>query len=164
MIHIQRTLRVMLLVVIPLVALSCRTSEEPRTPGTEQQDIEAVRAAVDAHWAAINSGDSAAVQSHHTPDITLMMPQFERRFGDDSDEVRQLVASGKPTIPLVLRDVQVRLLGGGSALATFYMDGAFWAQRGGDDRRTRRVTEVWIRQDGIWKEAHHHDSVYAPLQ
>ena len=49
---------------------------------------------------------------------------------------------------------------GSVAVATFYQDGKIeWADRTVDSR-PRRVTEVWVNENGTWKEAHHHDSVY----
>jgi ketosteroid isomerase-like protein len=59
-----------------------------------------------------------------------------------------------------LRDVEVQMLGTTAAAASFYMDGSVrWAD-GRVDSRPRRVTEVWVNENGTWKEAHHHDSVY----
>lgn len=44
------------------------------------------------------------------------------------------------------------------ALALFYLDGTFTWPGGVTLEGPWRVTEVWIREDGEWKELHHHDS------
>ena len=162
MLHFQRTLRSMLLVVAPLFTLSCSTPGQTPTSSSQQDDMASVRMAIDAHWAAINAASSTS--NPHTADITMFMPQFEGRFGENSEEMRQLIAGGKPPIPLVLRDVQIQILSNGSAVATFFQDGSFWTHDGREDRRPRRVTEVWVKLNYRWIEAHHHDSVDAPLQ
>jgi hypothetical protein len=158
---LQPVVRFGLLVPVVVFALSCSTPDQTTDAVSAGQDV-AVRAAVDAHWNAINRAEATA--NPHTADITVFMPQFEKRFGDTSDEMRQLVARGKPPIPLVLRDVQIQMLDADAAIVTFFQDGSFWGEGANEDRRSRRVTEVWVKQGGSWKEAHHHDSVYARLQ
>ena len=40
------------------------------TTGAFADDMADVKAAVEAHWTAINAGDMDAVAEHHTPDFT----------------------------------------------------------------------------------------------
>jgi hypothetical protein len=44
-------------------------------------------------------------------------------------------------------------------VATFYLDGSH-----GDINALWRVTAVWVWTDGVWKEAHHHESELKYLQ
>ena len=62
----------------------------------------------------------------------------------------------------VLGDVHIQPLGSDAAIASFLMEGAMTWPDGRVDDRPRQVTEVWQRAGGVWKEAHHHDSVYSP--
>ena len=51
-------------------------------------------------------------------------------------------------------DVQIH---GDVAIATFYLVGT--ETRGGKVRdMTNRVSAIWVKTDGAWKEAHHHES------
>ena len=61
------------------------------------------------------------------------------------------------------RDVQVQPLGTMAAAASFHMDGTVRWPDGTVDARPRRVTEIWVNDNGTWKEAHHHDSVYTAI-
>ena len=116
--------------------------------------VEAVKAAVAAHWDAINKGDMTTVASHHTSDITVTLANFEK--------MPPLAYFEKARMNWQLRDVHVTALGPNATLATFNMEGSYTSPEGRIDRRPRRVTEIWVNQGGAWKESHHHDSVVAP--
>lgn len=126
------------------------------------EDRAAVEAAVEAHWAAINASDSALVDRHHTGDLTIIATEVERRFAYASPEAEAFLAIVMPsTTTFMVEDVEVQLFGD-VAVASFYLTGGVTRQDGTVDDRLRRVTEVWVRQpDGTWREAHHHDSVFA---
>lgn len=114
----------------------------------------AVRAAVAAHWDAINRGDMAAAAAHHTSDFTMILAGYER-----NPAIEELAKAKFNWLP---RDVHVQAVGPGAVVASYMMDGSTTMPEGRVDRRPRRVTEVWVYQGGAWKEAHHHDSVVAP--
>lgn len=127
-------------------------------------DRAAVEATVQGHWTAINNTDTLAIFSHHTPELTLIATETERRFAIPSPEADSVIAlfwrGSKPAFNI--RGLQVQLFGD-AAVASFYLEGGTTLPNGRVDRRLRRVTEVWVRQpDGTWKEAHHHDSVFTP--
>lgn len=158
---------------LPLIGVAlfaaCEPSGEPaESPAVDTlpaadpgADRAAVEAAVAAHWAAINAGDTLAVMSHHTPDITLFVADAEPRFALPSPEAEPILERWRGAQPnWVVEDLEVQLMDG-VAVATFYLGGSTTWADGSVDERRRRVTEVWVRQaDGSWKEAHHHDSVF----
>jgi ketosteroid isomerase-like protein len=135
---------------------------EPKGIGSSEADIAAVRAAVAAHWKAINDGDGAAVSSHHVPEITLIVADHAPRFALNSPAAEPMTRRWQGAkANWTVRDLEVEVHGS-TAVATFYLDGSITWADGTVDRRPRRVTEVWVKRDGSWKEAHHHDSVHTP--
>jgi ketosteroid isomerase-like protein/quercetin dioxygenase-like cupin family protein len=135
---------------------------EPKGIASSEADVAAVRAAVAAHWKAINDGDRAAVNSHHVPSITLVVADHAARFALNSPAAEPMTRRWQGAkANWTVRDLEVDVYGN-TAVATFYLDGSITWPDGTVDRRPRRVTEVWVKRDGSWKEAHHHDSVHAP--
>lgn len=131
------------------------------TQSSTAEDIAAVKAAVDAHWRAIANGDTAAISNQHTSDMTFFGPEsaYLVTLTSDTPETAALWERFRGTTATwTPRDVQVQIFDD-VAVAAFYNDGSVTYADGTTDSRTRRVTEVWVRQpDGTWKEAHHHDS------
>lgn len=156
---------------VVVFATACAESPESSTnsdsppQGASQSstadDIAAVKAAVDAHWRAIASGDTAAIANQHTSDMTFFGPESAHlvTLSSDTPETAALWERFRgSTATWTPRDVQVQVFDD-VAVAAFYNDGSVSYADGTTDTRTRRVTEVWVRQpDGMWKEAHHHDS------
>jgi len=50
---------------------------------------------------------------------------------------------------------------GDVALATFYLVGTV-TRDGKTKDITNRVSAVWVKVEGVWKEAHHHESQLLP--
>jgi hypothetical protein len=135
---------------------------ERRAADTTQDNVAAaIKAAVATHWHAINGGIGATVDNQHTSDISAILADLEPRLLVNSPvalAMRRRWEGAKPNWSL--REVEVQPLGHSAAAASFYMDGSIrWAD-GTVDSRPRRVTEIWINDNGTWKEAHHHDSIY----
>jgi ketosteroid isomerase-like protein len=116
------------------------------------QQGEAVRTAIERHYAAIHAQDMPTVMEHHRPDFTW--------FGSDG---RLLLEAGTAETAARMgaeldfgaaNDAQIY---GDVAVATFYLVGTHaW---GGEIKNGMwRVTAVWVREGGEWKEAHHHES------
>jgi ketosteroid isomerase-like protein len=121
-----------------------------------QQDVASVRQAVERHYAAINAGDENAVQQQHLPEFS----HFSLRGGllrssDEQSPYTQVPVTFNQRIRHFAAQVY-----GNVAVATYYLVGSV---KFGEESLmgTWRVTEVWVRQGGEWKEAHHHES---PLQ
>jgi ketosteroid isomerase-like protein len=110
----------------------------------------------------INRGEFDAVARQHTLDMSMFMSEFDSRVVLNSPlglAAMRCLDGAKPQ--WAPRDIQVQVLGG-SAVTSYYMDGSTRWSDGTTDARPRRVTEVWVKANGTWKEAHHHDSVYTP--
>lgn len=71
---------------------AAQSSGETRASADPASVTAAVRAAVDAHWTAIKNGDTAAIASHHTTDMTF--------FGPESDHLVKLNTSAPETAAL----------------------------------------------------------------
>ena len=69
-------------VIVLAVALLAACTQE--TTVNPEQIVSEVRAAVDAHWAAINISDAAAISSHHTSNFRAIMPDYETPFAEGS--------------------------------------------------------------------------------
>ncbi|MDO8539974.1 MAG: DUF4440 domain-containing protein [Opitutaceae bacterium] len=121
----------------------------------------AIKAAVATHWHAINGGITATVDRQHTADISVFLADVEPRMLMNSPAWLAMLPRWQGAkANWTLRDVEVQPLGAAAAAASFYMDGSVrWAD-GRVDSRPRRVTEIWVNENGTWKEAHHHDSVF----
>jgi ketosteroid isomerase-like protein len=123
---------------------------------------EAVRAAVRAHWQAINRGDTETILAQHLPDGTAFLTEWGARIGLDPHAFAPLLAMFEGSVPdWHPRDIQVRTFGE-VAVASFYLDGSVRRADGTVDAGPRRVTEVWVRTSDGWKEAHHHDDPVPP--
>ena len=124
----------------------------------QAQQEDEVRAAIEHHYAAIHAEDTPTVIGHHRPDFTW--------FGSDG---RVLMEAGSAeaatrmgatldfgTANLYMSHFNAQMYGD-VAVATFYLVGTHaW---GGETKNgTWRVTAVWVREGGEWKEAHHHES------
>jgi ketosteroid isomerase-like protein len=127
------------------------------SPTQAQQEGE-VRAAIEHHYVAIHAEDTPTVIGHHRPDFTL--------FGSDGRVLREaglaeaVTRMGAtldfPTANVYMSHFNAQMYGD-VAVATFYLVGTHaW---GGETKNgTWRVTAVWVREGGEWKEAHHHES------
>lgn len=129
--------------------------------------IAAARAAAEKHMAALNARDVETIRSQHAPDFSLIeaetterlnMPFLQSAIGRERAK-RWTESKTNWTI----HDLQVQPYGN-AAVVTFIQKGTARWTDGSVDARPRRVTEVWVNDGGTWKEAHHHDSVYAPNQ
>ena len=123
------------------------------------QIIQEVRSSVEAHWTAIAESDFETVASHHSAEFAIILPDFAEPFVEGASEYDELLTT---RASWTIGDVHVRPLSSDAAVAWFLMEGSTTWPDGRVDDRKRRVSEVWVREGGTWKEAHHHDSVYAP--
>ena len=127
--------------------------------GAAQNETAEVRAAVMAHYAAINDGDLRAVIDQHAGAFTGFLGDNGTlvAFESYADQVAAWVDDPNMSMSAVwtVRDLDVRVLGD-VAVATFYMDGTMTV----NDETTEgpwRVTEVWVKEGDRWLELHHHD-------
>jgi len=124
-------------------------------------DAAAVKAAVESHWTAINKGDFATIAEQHTPDFSGFFADggvlLEFESADTQRRaIEAFVASGYKT-NWSIRHLDVNMYGN-TAVATLYLVGSQSQPGQAPQQGTLRVSEVWVKQNNAWKEAHHHDS------
>ncbi len=128
-------------------------------------DMADVKAAVEAHWAAINAGDMDAVAEHHTPDFNgfLMDNSLLWAYASREEQKAAFKALSEAGIKfnMQIRHLDVKVYGN-TAVAAFYLVGSITWPGDITVQGPLRVTEVWVKQGGKWKEAHHHDSPLTP--
>jgi ketosteroid isomerase-like protein len=148
-------------------ATNCTSSENSvaqqsaAAGGDVSGDRAAVEEAVRTHWKAINIGDTATLNAQHASEISITMTEMPDRFvvpSPTADSLFPNLLKYKPRY--VVENLQVQLFGD-VAVASFDMSGGVVRPDGKLDDRRRRVTEVWVRQANVWKEVHHHDSVFS---
>ena len=137
--------------------------DRQRGGASRDDTIAAVKAAVMRHVNAINANDGSTIERQHTTDLTLILADVESRQRMNSPVwLAQLQKWQGSKVNWTVNDLEVQPLGS-AAVATFTIEGTLRWPDGTVDSRRRRATEVWVNENGTWKEAHHHDSVFAAL-
>lgn len=122
---------------------------------------EEVREASDRFYAAINrgiNGDTSAIHDacSHAEDVTAMHPLGGRQIG--WPEVRdswEMAASAVEGGSVEVSDLQVTLLSDDAAFTTGTENGSATVD-GTPMTFSVRFTNVFRREDGVWKLVHHH--------
>lgn len=149
-----------------IVVLMASVASMVVTTVAAADDIADVKAAVQAHWAAINAGNGDAVAEHHTPDFSGFLSGgggLLMSFASHEEQkaaFRAFSDAGAKS-NWQIRHLEVKVYGN-TAVAAFYLDGSATWPGGITVHGPLQVTEVWVKQGGKWKEAHHHDSPLAP--
>lgn len=124
------------------------------------QEDTAVRNAVLAHYEAVNAGDIPTVIEQHAANFNGFLGDGAPLVHFKSRDAQRKAWIDESTIEFVsdltVRDIVVEVVGD-VAVAMFYLDGS-WGPKDDPQHGPFRVTEVWVKQDGGWKELHHHDS------
>jgi len=124
----------------------------------QAQQEDAVLAAIERHYAAIHAQDIPTVIEHHLPDFTWFSSDgrllMEAGTAEAAASMGANLDFGTVNVYMSYFNAQIY---GDVAVATFYLVGTHaW---GGETKNgTWRVTAVWLREGGEWKEAHHHES------
>ncbi len=121
-------------------------------------DAADVRATIERHYAAIHAQNLEAVYGHHLGDFTMFFADgsilLESDFAEVGERMGVTVELPLPNVRMSSFDAQIY---GNVAVATFYLVGTY--THGGKVRDvTNRVSAVWVKKGGEWKEAHHHES------
>ena len=121
-------------------------------------DAADVRETIERHYAAINAEESDSVLDAHLDDMTMFLPDgtvlWEHDWAQVSERMGASVIFGTLNVRMSNFSAQIY---GDVAVATFYLVGT--ETRDGKVRDiTNRVSAVWVKSDGEWKEAHHHES------
>ena len=141
-----------------LVALALIVGSSAPTFG---QDAAEVRAVIERHYTAIHANDIAAVFEHHLPEMTWFPNDGRVLFESGAAEAAERMGAtlNYGTINVYMSHFNAQIYGD-VAVATFYLVGPRTLE-GEATNSTSRVTAVWVREAGEWKEAHHHESPLA---
>jgi ketosteroid isomerase-like protein len=143
--------------IIGAVALAF-AANPPTLLGQEAADEASVCAAAEAHYVAARNLDMDSIVDQHTPDFTFFLGDGSLLWTFESRAEQMAGFQADPTldIQMYIRHCNAQIYGD-AGIATYYLTGSI-TTNGQESVGTWRVTEVWIRQDGGWKEAHHHES------
>lgn len=123
---------------------------------TLAQDATGVRSAIERHYAAIHGNDTQTVFDQHLSDFTWFSDDGRLLLEGNSAE-RMGTTMDFGTINVYMNHFNAQIYGD-VAVATFYLvDTGIMGERD-QPFKTSRVTAVWVREGGEWKEAHHHES------
>ncbi len=123
-------------------------------------DVDDVKAAFLSLFAAVNAGDSEALIQLYMPDFS----DFGRGGGmlnrttslEERRKARQATFDAAK-LNLQPRNVEVKVYGE-TAVVTAYLIGRANPPGGEPTQWTDRRTGVWIKQGGLWREVHTHQS------
>ena len=118
------------------------------------QTAESLRERIQEHYTAIHAGDNAAIQSHHLQEFSIFPWNGNALLESGWEETFEKMGTNFkfPNANVTMKHFNAQIYNN-VGVATFYLDGTY-----GDVSGLWRVTAVWIWADGIWKEAHHHES------
>ena len=120
------------------------------------QTVESLKARIQEHYTAINSNEESSVSEHHLPDFSLFPggggALLEPGFEETAEKMGAQMNFPEANVTMKHFTAQIY---DNIGIATFYLDGSY-----GDETGIWRVTAVWIWNNGIWKEAHHHESKF----
>ena len=127
-------------------------------------DVDDVKAAVQRYFAAINSGNGAAVDRQRTPEYSVFggggLIDRSSSSAQRTDAFQaQTDAGWKRDYRIQHLDVRVY---GNAAVVTGYLTGTLTIPDGTVIQQRQQRTGVWIKQGGQWKEVHRHGSQLFP--
>jgi ketosteroid isomerase-like protein len=126
-------------------------------------DVDDVKAAVQSYYAALNSGNGAALVQLRIPEYSFFggsgLIDRSSSSAQQRDDFQALADAGRK-LDLQLRHVEVRVYGN-AAVVTGYSTGTNTAPDGTVNQTRQQRTGVWIKQGGQWREAHRHASPLA---
>lgn len=128
------------------------------TAAVRAQDEDALRATIERHYTAIHANDVSTVIGHHLPEISIFPNNgrllLESGFAEATERMGFTLEFGGINVYMNHFNAQIY---GNVAVATFYLVSV--PKEGSETSTgTSRVTAVWVRERGVWKEAHHHES------
>ncbi len=112
--------------------------------------------------AALNTGDVDGFMEHYLPGNTSFFP--ENNFLSRQDSLDNQRRSWKATVDsgqkldLQLRHLEIDVYGNSTAVVNCYVVGTATSQDGTVRQVNWQRSGVMIKQEGRWKEVHHHRS------
>ena len=122
-------------------------------------DVDDLKAAMQRYHTALNAGDANAWAQHHTAENTRFSPggQLLERF-DSTEELRkprQAAFDAGVRFNVQSRHLEISVYGD-TAVTTNYGVGTVTQPNGTVVQLNNRITRVWIKQGGQWKQVHQH--------
>ena len=142
-------IRKILLIAVLSVSLSSPVTAD---------DAADVRETIERHYTAIHADQIESVLNDHLENMTMFLADGTVLWEHDWAEVSERMGATSEFGMLNVRmsDFNAQIYGN-AAVATFYLVGT--EARDGNIRDiTNRVSAVWVKSDGEWKEVHHHES------
>ncbi len=122
-------------------------------------DVDDVKAAVQSYVAALSAGDAGALTRLHATASTSFGAGGGLLATFDSPEERrnsfQATLDAGLKLNVQLRNVEVSVYGD-TAVTTSYAVGTVTQPNGTAVQANNRLTTVWVKQGGQWKEVHRH--------
>ena len=133
-------------------------------PAALADDADDVKAAVEKYFAALNSGNGAAMARYRIPEYSVFagggLIDRSSSTAQQRDDFQALADAGRK-LNLRIQHLDVRVYGN-AAIVTGYLMGIDTAPDGTVSQSRQQRTGVWIKQGGQWKEAHRHASRLFP--
>ena len=134
------------------------------TPAAMADDVADVKAAVQSYFAAINSGNAAAVVRYRIPEYSVFVGggliDRSSSIAQQRADFQALTDTGRE-VDLRIQHLEVRIYGN-TAVFTGYVTGTNTLSDGTVIPSRQQRTGVWIKQGGQWKEVHRHASPLFP--
>ncbi len=123
-------------------------------------DVDDVKAVVQSYFAALRAGDAGALMQLHAAVNTSFGAGGGLLETYHSAEERrnsfQATVDAGVKLNVRGRHIDVRVYGNSTAVATSYGVGTVTQPNGTTVRVNNRLTTVWVKQGGQWKEVHRH--------
>ena len=133
-------------------------------PAALADDVADVKAAVQSYFAAINSGNGAAMAQHRIPQYSVFggggLIERSSSIAQQRDDFQALADAGRK-LNLRIQHLEVTVYGN-AAVVTGYLTGKNTAPDGTVNQQRQQRTGVWIKQAGQWREVHRHSSPLLP--
>jgi len=127
-------------------------------------DVDDVKAAMESYFAALNSGNGAAMARYRIPEYSVFaggeLIDRSSSTAQQRDDFQALADAGRK-LNLRIQHLDVRVYGN-AAVVTGYLMGTDTAPDGTVSQSRQQRTGVWIKQGGQWKEVHRHASRLFP--
>ena len=127
-------------------------------------DVDDVKAAVQSYFAALNSGNAAAMTRYRIPEYSVFagggLIDRSSSITQQRNDFQALADAGRRLV-LRIQHLEVRVYGN-AAVVTGYLTGTNTAPDGTVIQSRQQRTGVWIKQGGQWKEVHRHAAQLFP--
>jgi ketosteroid isomerase-like protein len=124
---------------------------------------EEIKSAIEEHYGYINAADYTGASAHHRSDFTMYFPDGGPLWESDYESVanRMKATPNFPETMNLLMSNYDAVTYDDWAIVTFYLSGTH-TRNGKAYNVVNRVSAVWIKENGEWAEAHHHESPLFP--